>query len=160
VIDYLDGDRSRRFFFARRRVLMRADERDAMKQKSAPTIAERIGQATCAFHERQTGRVLKSVNVVISADTIVVTLMGALSQAEQLLAQSPERAATVQEFHHHLFQSASETIRTEIERVANVDVKEASVQVLATGNMVQVFLLAQVLTTESWSGPCTAAARQ
>src|ERR1700735_3503618 len=40
----------------------------------------------------------KSVSVVLSGETLVVTLHGALSPAEQAMAQSPEGAAKEQEF--------------------------------------------------------------
>ena len=110
-------------------------------------------------------RAPKSVSVVLGGETLVVTLHGALSPAEQAMAQSPEGAAKVQEFHRRLFQTASETIRLEITRITGVDVREASVemepttgtvvQVFTTGTMVQVFLLAQKVAPGAWteSGP-------
>ena len=52
------------------------------------TVAQQIAQVALAFHEQGTGHAPKSVTVVLGADTLVVTLHGALSPAEQLLAQS------------------------------------------------------------------------
>jgi uncharacterized protein YbcI len=49
----------------------------------------------------------KSVTVVLSGNTLVVTLHEALSPAERDMAQSPEGAAKVQEFHRQLFSSSA-----------------------------------------------------
>lgn len=127
-----------------------------------PTIAEQIALAATASQRQRTGRDPKSVNVVVSGDTLVITLQGALSPAEHLLAQRPEGAAKVAEFHRELFKSASDSLRAEIERITKVEVRESDaaveptkgsvVQVFATGTMVQVFLLTRPLPTETWSG--------
>jgi uncharacterized protein YbcI len=127
-----------------------------------PTMAQQIAEAATAFQKERTGRAPKSVNVVLSGDTLVVTLDGALSQAEQAMAQSPEGAAKVQEFHRQLFLNASETLRREIKRITGVEVREDTaevkpttgtvVQVFKTGTMVQVFLLARPLSPETWNG--------
>jgi uncharacterized protein YbcI len=102
------------------------------------------------------------VTVVLSDNTLVVTLHGALSPAEKSLAQSPGGAAQVQEFHRQLFNSSSQSLREEIKRITGVEVREATaevetatgtvVQVFTTGTMVQVFLLAHGITAETWSG--------
>ena len=126
-----------------------------------PTMAQQIAQAATAFQQQRTGHMPKSVSVVLSGDTLVVTLLGALSPAEQAMARSPEGAAKVQEFHRELFQSASDTLRQEIKRITGVEVQKASaevdpttgtvVQVFTTGTMVQVFLLASKVTSSNWS---------
>ena len=130
--------------------------------QSTPTIAQQIAEAATAFQQERTGHAPKSVNVVLSGDMLVVTLHGALSPAEQAMAQSPEGAAKVQEFHRQLFLNASETLRREIKRITGVEVREATtevkpttgvvVQVFTTGTMVQVFLLARPLPPETWNG--------
>ena len=130
--------------------------------QSTPTMAQQIAEVATALQLQRTGHAPKSVTVVLSGDTLVVTLHGALSPAEQAMAQSPEGAAKVQDFHRQLFQTASETIRLEITRITGVDVREASVemepttgtvvQVFTTGAMVQVFLLARNVPTQTWSG--------
>ena len=71
--------------------------------ESRSTTAREIAQAATAFAQQQTGRVPESVAVVLSEDTLVITLHGALSPAEKALAQSPAGAAEVQEFHRQLF---------------------------------------------------------
>jgi uncharacterized protein YbcI len=123
--------------------------------------AREIGKAASAFVQRQTGRVPESVTVVLSGDTLVVTLHGALSPAEKALAQSPAGAAEVQEFHQQLFSNSSDSLRQAIKRITGVEVREAAnevepttgtaVKVFTTGTMVQVFLLARCLPADSWS---------
>jgi uncharacterized protein YbcI len=129
--------------------------------KTNSTMAQHIALAATAFQERRTGHVPRSVTVVLSEDTLVVTLHGALSPAEKALAKSPEGAAQVQEFHRQLFTSSSESLREEIQRITGVEVREATaevetstgtvVQVFTTGTMVQVFLLAQSVPADTWS---------
>ena len=100
--------------------------------------------------------------VVLSGDTLLITLHGVLSPAEKALAQSPEGAARLQEFHRQLFTSSAHELRQEIKRITGVEVREATtevetttgtvVQVLTTGTMVQVFSLAKGVPAGSWSG--------
>ena len=129
---------------------------------SRPTMARQIAQAASAFQEQRTGHAPQSVAVVLSDDTLVITLHGALSPAEKDLAKSPEGAAQVQEFHRQLFANASDSLRQEIKKITGVEVCEATaeveattgtvVQVFTTGTMVQVFLLAQSVPADTWSG--------
>ena len=126
------------------------------------TMAQRIAQAASAFQQQRTGRRPKAVTVVLSEDTLVITLHGALSPAEKALAKSAAGAAQVQEFHRQLFSNSSESLREEIKEITGVEVREASaavetttgavVQVFTTGTMVQVFLLAESVPAETWSG--------
>ena len=130
--------------------------------ESNSTAAREIAEAASAFEQRQTGRVPKSVTVVLNEETLVITLHGVLSLAEKALAQSPAGAAEVQEFHRQLFSSSSDSLRQEINRITGVKVREealefeptagAVVKVFTTGTMVQVFLLARALPADSWSG--------
>ena len=126
------------------------------------TVAQQIAQAAIAFQQQRTGHEPKAVAVVLSGDTLLITLHGALSPAEQALAQSPAGAARVQEFHRQLFSDSAEALRQEIKRITGVEVREAAaevepttgtvVQVFTTGTMVQVFLLARGVPAGSWSG--------
>jgi uncharacterized protein YbcI len=130
--------------------------------QSKLTMAQQVAQAASAFQRERTGHTPKSVTVVLSEDTLVVTLHGALSPAEQVLARSPAGAAKVQEFHRQLFTSSADSLRQEIKRITGVEVREAIaevetttgtvVQVFTTGTMVQVFLLAHSLSTQTWNG--------
>ena len=123
------------------------------------TIAQRIAQAASDFQQQRTGHMPKTVTVVLSGDTLVVTLNDALSPAEKALAVSPEGAAQVQEFHRQLFTSSSEPLRQEIKRITGRDVREAAAEVdpttgtvvfaFASGTMVQVFLLDTSVTVET-----------
>ena len=100
--------------------------------------------------------------MVLSENTLVITLHEALSPAERALATSPAGAAQVQEFHRQLFTNSAESLRQAIKEITGVEVREATaevepttgavVQVFTTGTMVQVFLLASGVPAESWSG--------
>ncbi len=126
------------------------------------TMTQQIAEAASAFQQQRTGHAPKSVTVVLSDDTLVITLHGALSPAEKAMARSPAGAAQVQEFHRQLFATASDSLRDEIKRITGVDVQEGTaeiettsgtvVQVFTTGTMVQVFLLAGSVPAETWSG--------
>jgi uncharacterized protein YbcI len=130
--------------------------------KPDSTVAQQIAQVACAFEHQRTGHAPRSVAVVLSGDTLVVTLHGALSPAERAMAQSPAGAAQVQEFHRQLFASSAAALREEIKRITGVEVREATaevetttgtvVQVFTTGTVVQVFLLAGSVPSDTWSG--------
>ncbi len=127
-----------------------------------PSVAQQLAQAAIAFQQQRTGHEPKSVAVVLSSETLLITLHGALSPAEQAMAQSPVGAAQVQEFHRQLFSDSADSLRQEIKRITGVEVREATaeveptsgmvVQVFTSGTMVQVFLLARGVPAGSWSG--------
>ena len=133
--------------------------------KSNSTMAQEIAEAASAFEELRTGRGPKSVTVVLSEETLVITLHGSLSPAEKALAQTMVGAAQVQNFHRQLFADSADTLRREIKRITGVDVREATaevetktgtvVHVFTTGTMVQVFLLAHGIPADTWSGDGT-----
>jgi uncharacterized protein YbcI len=118
---------------------------------STKTMAEQIALAATAFQAQRTGHKPKSVSVMLSGDTLVVTLHGALTPAETAMARSVEGATKVQEFHRQLFLNASDVLQQEITRITGMKVHEGSaevdpkcgpvVQVFPSGTMVQVFLL-------------------
>jgi len=127
------------------------------------TMAQQIAQAAIAFEQRRTGsHVPKSVTVVLSEGTLVITLHDALSPAEKKLAKTPAGAAQVQEFHRQLFASSSDSLRQEINRITGMNVREATaevepasgavVQAFTSGAVVQVFLLGGNAPMEVWSG--------
>jgi uncharacterized protein YbcI len=130
--------------------------------KSNASMAKQIAQAATAFEQKRTGHKPKSVTVVMSDNTLMITLHGALSPAEKALAKSPDGAAQVQNFHRQLFASAADSLRQEIKRITGVEVREAVaeveptsgtvVQAFTTGTVVQVFLLACDVPSETWSG--------
>ncbi len=130
--------------------------------KTNSTMAQQIAKAAIRFETRRNGHVPESATVVLSEDTLVVTLHGSLSPAEKALAKTPDGAAQLQEFHRQLFTSSSESLRQEIQRITGVEVREATaevetttgtvVHVFTSGTMVQVFLLARSLSAETWNG--------
>ena len=135
------------------------------KPEATPTravpMAEQIAVAARAFQQERTGLAPKAVGVVIDGNTLVVTLKGALSPAEQAMAQTPEGAATVREFHRQLFLTSSSPLREAIKRITGLDVQEAAtevnpktgevIQILENGTMVQVFLLSGKSPASSFS---------
>jgi len=127
-----------------------------------PTMAEQVAHAVTAFQKQRTGHPPKAVKVVLSDDTLVVTLHEALSPAEKALASTSEGAVQMQEYHRQLFQDSVDLLRREIERITGVAVGEAAAQVEATtgalvhafttGTMVQVFQLADRIPLDAWNG--------
>ena len=130
-------------------------------KKLDPTMAQQVAQAVSAFQRRQTGYAPKAVTVVLSEDTVVVTLHEALSPAEKALARTPEGAVQVQEFHRQLFKNSADLLRQEIKRITGVAVGEAAAEIetttgavvhaFTTGTMVQVFQLAGTISAETWN---------
>ncbi len=126
------------------------------------TMAQQVAQAAGAFQERRTGHTPRAVSVVLSEETLVITLHGALTPAEQALATNAAGAAQVQEFHRQLFASSADLMCAEIRRITGVRVREAAAQITATtgtavhafttGTMVQVFQLSQTVSAEAWNG--------
>ncbi len=131
-------------------------------EKLDETMAKQVARAASEFEKKRTGHPPKSVTVVLSGETLVITLHGVLSPAEMAMAKTAAGALQLQEFHRQLFTSYSEPLRQEIKRITGVDVREATaevesnsgtvVQVFTTGTMVQVFLLAHTVSPETWSG--------
>ena len=133
--------------------------------KPNPTMAEQIAQVALASQHARTGHAAKAVSVVLTENTLVITLHGALSEAERVAARDPADAARVREFHRELFASSSDDLRREVERITGVQVREATaevetstgtvIQAFTTGTTVQVFLLAAAVPTDIWNGPAT-----
>ncbi len=73
--------------------------------KTDSTIAQQIARLARRFQEQRTGYGPKAVTVVLSEDTVVVTLHEALTPAEKAMSQSPEGAAQVQEYHRQFLQT-------------------------------------------------------
>ena len=126
------------------------------------SMAQRVAQAARDFQQQRTGHVPKAVTVVLSHDTLVITLHEALSPAERALAKSAAGAAQVQEFHRQLFVNSADSLRAAIKRITGVEVREAAaevetttgtvVQVFSSGTMVQVFQLAEGISEQKWNG--------
>ena len=131
-------------------------------EKPNLTMAQQVAEAAAAFEKQRTGHAPQAVTVVLGDETLVITLHGALSPAERALAQTPEGAAQVQDFHRQLFNDSADWLRQEIKRITGVEVREAKaeietttgtvVQVFTTGTVVQVFLLASGISADTWNG--------
>jgi uncharacterized protein YbcI len=125
-------------------------------------MAQQVAEAISVFQERRTGYPPKAVTLVLSDDTLVVTLHEALSPVEKTLSRTPEGAAQVQEYHRQLFASSVDPLREEIKRITGVTVGETATEVetttgavvhaFTTGTMVQVFRLAGRITADTWNG--------
>jgi len=134
----------------------------SMMESSKETMAQQVARAASEHEQRRTGNAPKAVTVVLSEETLVITLHGVLSPAEKALAKTTAGALQIQEFHRQLFANSSEPLRQEIKRITGVDVQEALaevestsgavVQIFTTGTMVQVFQLASGVAADSWSG--------
>jgi len=131
-------------------------------EKTNPSRAQQIAVAASTFEHRRTGHRPRSVTVVLSDDTLVIRLLGTLSQAETALARSPAGDAKMQELHQQLFANTSDSLRQEIHRITGAEVRVATaevetttgavMQLFATGTVVQVFQLARNVPADSWSG--------
>jgi len=125
-------------------------------------MAQRVAKAVRAHQQQRTGHEPQEVTVMLDGNTLVITLNGALTPAEQALAASPEGAAKVQEFHRQLFASSSQELLAEIRRITGISVREAALEVdsgtgaivhaFTRGTVVQVFQLAQPVSALDWNG--------
>ena len=130
--------------------------------ESESSMANQVAEAASRFQFERTGHAPKAVTVVMSKDTLVVTMHGALTPAEQALVVDPAGAAKVQDLHRQLFAHSSEPLRQEIKRITGVDVREAAAEVetatgavvhaFTSGATVQVFLLSEVMPASTWNG--------
>jgi len=131
--------------------------------KKTPNIAQEIAKATIAFQRECTGVAPASVTVLLGEKTLVVRLHDALSPAERLLAKTPDGAAHVEEYHRQLFRNSAAMLHTELQRILGVEVHESNVEiepamgrlveVLPSGDLVQVFRLTEAVETLAWSTP-------
>ena len=133
-----------------------------MQWNKKTDVAQKIAQAAIAFERRRTGRAPNKVTVVLTNDTLVITLHGVLSPAQKALAKGSAGAAQAEELHQQLFANSSDELLAEIRRITGQAVREATaeietstgtvVKVFTTGTEVQVFRLAGSVPTDTWSG--------
>lgn len=125
------------------------------------TMAQQVADAARIFQQERTGHAPDAVTVVLSEDTLVITMHGALTPAEKAMARTPAGAAKVQDYHRQLFSASLDKLRTEIKQITGVDVREAAAEVepasgavvhaFTSGTMVQVFLLNQPISQATWN---------
>jgi uncharacterized protein YbcI len=131
-------------------------------KKPRTDMARKIGDAVSAFELRTGSHLHKSMTVVLSDHTLVVTLSGALSPIEHNLAQSSNGAAQLQEFHKDLFAKNRGSLRQEIKKITGMEISEAItevepatgavVKVSTSGTVVHVLMLEGSVPADAWSG--------
>jgi uncharacterized protein YbcI len=103
-------------------------------------IAQQLAELASRLQEQRTGHAPRAVTVVLSEDTLVVTMHEALTLAEKLLARTTHGAAQVEDFHRQLFADSTAELRQEILRITGRRVREAAAEVeIATGTVVHAF---------------------
>src|SRR5947208_17198826 len=105
------------FFFACESSAGRSQTRRNVMIQSKSTVAEQIARAASTFEERRTGHAPRSVTVVLTDNTLVITLHGALSEAEKAVAKEPAGAAKEKEYHRQLFDIFTEWLQQENKRI-------------------------------------------
>jgi uncharacterized protein YbcI len=128
---------------------------------SPSTMAQEVADAVTKLQTERTGHAPGTVTVVLSEDTLVVTLNNALTPAEIAMSQTEEGAKSVREFHRQLFDCSIDELRTAINRITGIPIREAAVEVetnsgavihaFTSGTMVQVFRLTGRLSQETWN---------
>ena len=91
---------------------------------SNSSMARQLSQAASAFEQQASGHAPKTVTVILSDHTLVITLHGSLSLAEMTVVQNSAGAARVQEFYRQLFTNSSYSLREEIKRITGVEVRD------------------------------------
>jgi uncharacterized protein YbcI len=127
-----------------------------------PTMAQELARVASNLQQQRTGHAPKAVTVVLSDDTLVVTLYEALTPVEKTLARNAVGAAHLQDYHRELFRTSTDSLRKEIKRITGREVRESAAEVdpatgsivhaFTTGTMVQVFLLAESVSEEIENG--------
>ena len=126
------------------------------------TMAQQVSDAIVRLQTARTGYAPKGVTVVLSGETLVVTLQDALSPAEISLSKTAEGAAQVQHYHRRLFETSAMELQLEIERITGVAVRESALEVetatgvvvhaFTGGVMVQIIRLSGSIPVEIWDG--------
>ena len=122
-------------------------------EKLDPSMAQQIAQAASAFEQQRTGHAPQSVTVVLSDNTLVITLHGALSPAEKAWPKARPAPPRCRSFTGSCSSTPPTRCGRRSRRITGVEVREATaevepttgtvVQVFTTGTVVQVYLLAQ-----------------
>ena len=108
-----------------------------MKPRS--TMADQISLAASLIERRRTGHARKWLTVFLNADTMVITLHGALTAAEQSLIERQADAGRLEEFHRRLFTDDPASLWRKIRRITGMEVRDATAEVDTTnGTVVQV----------------------
>ncbi|WP_167546661.1 Na-translocating system protein MpsC family protein [Stieleria maiorica] len=120
-------------------------------------MTQQLARVASTLQRQRTGVAPKTVTATLCENTLVVTMEGVLTPAEQALAQTPPGVTQVQEFHRQLFASSSESMREKIKTITGRDVREEAAEIqtdagtlahlFKSGAMVQVFILTPELSS-------------
>lgn len=130
---------------------------DATNEKNADPpadiwAAKQLADLARQFETHRTGRAPESVTAVLIDDSLVITLRGELSSAEQEMAKTPAGAAQVRENHRQLFLASGSSFQQQIEVLTGVAVLEATSEVAThNGTVVYVVLLAACVEASTWT---------
>ena len=126
------------------------------------SMAQQVSDAIVKLQTARTGYAPKAVTVVLSGETLVVTLHEALSPAEISLSKTTDGAAQVQHYHRRLFETSSAELQAEIKRITGVSIRESALEVetstgavvhaFTSGVMVQIIRLDGTIPAEKWEG--------
>jgi uncharacterized protein YbcI len=138
---------------------------DAPMEKPSSSMAQQIAEAAGASEQLRTGHGPRSVTVVMSEETPVITLHGALSAAERALHRRRRRRRRSSTFIDSYLHTRPTRYAERSKKITGVGVSEANAEVetktgtvvhdFTTGTMVQVFLLAHDIPADTWSGSGT-----
>ena len=114
--------------------------------------AKQLAEVARQYEKKRTGHEPDSVTAVLIDDTLVITLRGTLSSAENEFAKTPVGAAQVRENHRQLFLASGSSLQQQIEGITGVGVLESTSEVSTlTGTVVQLFMLAASVAASTWS---------
>ena len=126
------------------------------------TLARQIARAVSAFELERTGCLSQSVTVVLRDNALVIVLHQASSPAQRPLPKILAGAARVPESIRPLLATASDPLRDQIEIITGVELREANgddeaircavMERVPSDTVVLVFLFAQIVPANSWSG--------
>ena len=126
-------------------------------QMSSAAMSKELADIALAMQSERTGHTPKAVTVVASEETVVVTLLEALTPAEKILVRTEAGASKVEDYHRALFAVSCNELRREIQRLTGRRVREAAVVIepasgavvhaFTSGTMVQIFQLEPVAAT-------------
>ena len=127
---------------------------------SPVTVTAQVAHSVRNFQQQHTGHAPKSVTVVLSNGTMVVTLHETLSPEEKVLCSTDKGEAQIRDFHRKLIRLSLGPLQDEVERITGSVLREVLVEVesetgaviyvFTTGSMLQVFKLVGGLSSEVW----------
>ena len=115
-------------------------------------LAKQLAELARQFEMHRTGRAPESVTAVLIDDSLVITVRGVLSSAQQELAKTPVGAAQVRENHRQGFLASGGSLQQQIAVLTGVAVLEATSEVSThSGTVVFVVLLASSVAASAWT---------